>query len=566
MPDNPDRPMASRILITEDEPIGPEHLAQSLRNLGYDVVGNASTGESAVKFTEEHRPDLVLMDINLSGDIDGIQAAGQIRSQFDIPVIFLADCEKRDVIFRARVAEPYGFLSKPFSNHLLEMTIETALYKHAADKRVRESREQYRRLVEQSIDGIALGQGVALRFVNRAFARMFGFQSPEEMVGLDLLTLVAPEYRDLLERRALDRDAGKSVPGLFEFTALRKDGTSFDAELRVDFATDRVGKVKQGVVRDITERKRAEEALRKSEEKFRAFMDHSPAVAWMKDDQGRHVYVNHTYEKRFGVRLQDLLGKTDHELWPKEIADEFWKNDQFVLAGENSIEVTEETTDNLGSRCFWSILKFHFQDDVGNRYVGGTGIEITDLKKAEEALKTSRNELAAYSATLETKVKERTNELERSRAELKKYSKSLEKTNEALRIMIGGVEEKKKQIEAKIMQNLNLSVKPILDQVKSQRLPDAVAFLLQSLEFNISNIFSSFGFSIANRSRSLTSKEMRICEMIRSGLSSKQIARAMNISPQTVLVHRKNIRKKLSLAKTGRNLESYLMQISDRRS
>ncbi len=184
--------------------------------------------------------------------------------------------------------------------------------------------------------------------------------------------------------------------------------------------------------------------------------------------------------------------------------------------------------------------------------------DITDLKNTEEALRASHEALASYSATLESKVKERTGELEESRSELKIYSESLEKTNEALRIIVEGVEEQKKEIETKITQNLNLTVKPVLEQLKSQQLPDTAAFLLQSLEFSLSNVFSSFGFNIGKDVHLLTPKEMRICEMIRSGLASKQIAKVLNISPQTVLVHRKNIRKKLSLSKSRSNLASFL--------
>jgi DNA-binding CsgD family transcriptional regulator len=113
-------------------------------------------------------------------------------------------------------------------------------------------------------------------------------------------------------------------------------------------------------------------------------------------------------------------------------------------------------------------------------------------------------------------------------------------------------------VETKISHNLNLTVRPILDQLKSQNLPETVGFLLKSLEFNLTNLFSSFGFNIVKDGHLLTPKEIRICEMIRSGLSSKQIAKVMEISPQTVLVHRKNIRKKLALGRSRQNLASFL--------
>jgi DNA-binding CsgD family transcriptional regulator len=149
-------------------------------------------------------------------------------------------------------------------------------------------------------------------------------------------------------------------------------------------------------------------------------------------------------------------------------------------------------------------------------------------------------------------------DLEKSRGQLKGYSESLEKTNEALKIIIEGVEEQKKEVETKISHNLNLTVRPILEQLKLQDLPETVNFLIKSLEFNLTNMFSSFGFNIIKDGHLLTPREMRICEMIRSGLSSKQIAKVMEISPQTVLVHRKNIRRKLALGQSRQNLASFL--------
>ncbi len=173
-----------------------------------------------------------------------------------------------------------------------------------------------------------------------------------------------------------------------------------------------------GAFVDITERKRMEEALRENEERFTAFMDNSPAIAWMKDEQGRHIYLNKSYENHFNVRLEDWRGKTDFELWPSKFANQFWENDRAVLKGGQTIEVIEETPSPEGDSTFWWSFKFPFQDASDKKYVGGIGIDITERKRMEEALKKANE-------TLEEKVKERTAELEKAYNSLKENEKSL---------------------------------------------------------------------------------------------------------------------------------------------
>ena len=136
---------------------------------------------------------------------------------------------------------------------------------------------------------------------------------------------------------------------------------------------------------DVTQRKFTEQALRDTEERFRLFMDNSPTIAWMKDAGGRYVYLS-----KAGKKILDIpahwQGKTDAELLPAGMAENFRKNDQAVLDYGYMVETTGEIINPDGSRKYWLNSKFPFRDAAGKRYVGGIGLDITAHKRAEDRL------------------------------------------------------------------------------------------------------------------------------------------------------------------------------------
>ncbi len=143
-----------RILIVEDETIVALDLKNSLKVLGYDVVGTACSGEEAITKADQTRPDLVLMDIILKGDMDGVQAADSIRATLNIPVIFLTACADERTLQRAKVTEAFGYLLKPFEERELHGHIEIALYKHHMERALRESEERYSLATLGANDGL----------------------------------------------------------------------------------------------------------------------------------------------------------------------------------------------------------------------------------------------------------------------------------------------------------------------------------------------------------------------------------------------------------------------------
>ena len=124
-----------RILVVEDEAIVAMGLKEKLEDLGHKVVDIVFKGEEAVEKALKSEPDLILMDIVLKGYMDGIEAANKIRNHLNIPIIYLTAYSDEEILKRARMTEPYGYILKPFNNSELNANIEMAIYKHKEDKK-----------------------------------------------------------------------------------------------------------------------------------------------------------------------------------------------------------------------------------------------------------------------------------------------------------------------------------------------------------------------------------------------------------------------------------------------
>lgn len=122
------------ILVVEDEVLIAEEIVERLTNLGFKVPASVTTGEEAIEKATDIHPDLILMDINLDGEIDGIEAARQIRTQFDIPVVFLSAFSDDETLERAQVTDPNGYITKPFRDRQLYIAIKIALKKHEKEE------------------------------------------------------------------------------------------------------------------------------------------------------------------------------------------------------------------------------------------------------------------------------------------------------------------------------------------------------------------------------------------------------------------------------------------------
>lgn len=139
---------STSVLVVEDESIVSKDIQMSLKKLGYNVVGSAATGERAVELAADLQPDIVLMDIMLKGQMNGIEAAEKIKQNNKIPVIYLTAYADENTLSKAKVTEPYGYIIKPFKEIDLHTSIEMALYKHTKEQAVLKERDMLYSIVD----------------------------------------------------------------------------------------------------------------------------------------------------------------------------------------------------------------------------------------------------------------------------------------------------------------------------------------------------------------------------------------------------------------------------------
>jgi PAS domain S-box-containing protein len=261
----------SRILIVEDDRIVARDLQDHVTRIGHTVVGLAARGEDALPLAIQSQPDLVLMDIRLEGEIDGIDAAQQIRDCCRIPVVYLTAYADDQTLQRARVTEPFGYLLKPFEDSQLRTTIEMALYKHAADRRLRESERRYAVTLSSIGDAvIATDESLKVTFMNPVAETLTGW-SLRDAAGLpleDVFRIINEDSRQPVENPAVKVLRSGIIVGLANHSILvARDGRERPIDDCGSPIIDDHGAITGAVLvfRDITQRRQIDSALRRAQ-------------------------------------------------------------------------------------------------------------------------------------------------------------------------------------------------------------------------------------------------------------------------------------------------------------
>jgi two-component system cell cycle sensor histidine kinase/response regulator CckA len=404
MPNQCDTSTLARILICENETLLAKDLERSLKSLGYEIIGRVSSGEEAVRLVEESKPALILMDIELPGSVDGIEAANSIRSRFDIPLLYLTAYAETDDLARAKKTEPYGYLTKQAGHHELRSTIETALYKHEADKKVREREKRYHTLIDSMAEGAILQDCQYIIYsYNSAAERILG-------VSLDLVV-------------------GKSSFDI-AWSTIKEDGSPYPVEEHPSTITLQTGKPFSGCIMgivldegvrwisintrplftgheklpymvvisfaDITDLKNAEKALRESCRRLEQSQHIARIGTWEWHVKTGETYWSDEVYRIFGLEpgsaipsyelAQRLTHPDDKDMWREYVSR--------ALKEECSFEL-EYRAVRVDGTVIWIRNEGEINRNLNGEPIRilGTAQDISMRKKTEEALVRSKEEL-----------------------------------------------------------------------------------------------------------------------------------------------------------------------------
>ncbi|MFZ6801055.1 response regulator [Undibacterium sp. Di24W] len=296
----------ARIFIVEDESIVARDIRQQLESFGYQVVGHSRTAEQALIEIEQVKPSLILMDIMLGGAIDGIQAATIIRAGLGPPVVFVSAFNADEVIERAKLTEPYGYIIKPFSGRELRTTVEMALYKYHTEALLREREFQLTQTFETSPICMALiaMDGNIIR-VNNSLCNLLG-QDKIETHEIDVDQLF-PNNSEVIKANMVSLQESDRPTIRFELSLKHQNGLIVCLQCYLNIVKNRQNTPIHFVLKcqDISEKKYAENQLIK----FRSAIEQSTQHIFITDKDAKIEYVNAAMLKVYGYTSEEIVGQ-----------------------------------------------------------------------------------------------------------------------------------------------------------------------------------------------------------------------------------------------------------------
>ena len=387
-------PENARVIIADDERIVAADLRKRMLALGCSVVSVVGSGVDAYQAAMEHRPDLILLDIGMAGEYDGITAAEKIRAVMDVPVIFVTSYSDKETLRRAKEIGPFGYVLKPFDERELATTVEMALYRHHTEQKLRKSEELYRTLIENTGEGIVFaGLDERFTFVNPTAELIFGVERGG-LQGRCIGEFTTPEVFATIREQTRLRETG--VHSTYTIEICRPDGNHRTLLLTATPQFDQRGTLTGAfaIFRDITEDHQAEEALRISEQRFRELYDDAPVGYHEIDRDGTLTRVNRTEQVILGYTEEEMLGRPVWTFLENPDASQEAVHRK-VKGGEQSTEPYERVFRCKDGALIPVLVEDRIQFDAAGRVTGirSTMQDITERKRSEVELRQYADEL-----------------------------------------------------------------------------------------------------------------------------------------------------------------------------
>ncbi len=386
-----------KILVVEDERLIAEDIKRTLQFLGYEVPAIIVTGLQAIEETKIHEPDLILMDIMLEGDLDGIEAAKIIHQDQDIPIIFLTAFSNKNTLEAATGAEPYGYILKPFGEKELQVTIKMALYKHGLQKILKENEKKYRAIFENANEAICIIQENKFRFMNPQTIEFLGFDK-ENIIDKIFLDFVYKNDKQRVEKLFNDVLNGKNPGNQQTFRMLDKDKNILWIKANT-VLIDWEGKPSVlNFLSNVTQQILVEEEIRK----LKVIADNANYGITISDINGEIQYINKYYSKIHGYEPESIIGKNSSIFHNQEqlthiaaINKELFDNGSF-----NAVELWHTHKDGTVFPMLMNSVLIH-DTEGSQKFIAASAIDVTDRKKSEKIQKELLQELEDVNSELQ---------------------------------------------------------------------------------------------------------------------------------------------------------------------
>lgn len=387
----------TKVLVIDDEKIIRERLKKLLRIDGFEAF-TASDGPSGLKTYSSEKPDIVLADIRMPG-MDGLEILKQIKEKSDsAEVIMITGHGSIETAIKAMKEGAFDYIEKPINYDELEISITRALDKRAINNKLKEREEQFRKIAQTSNDAILITDSKGkIVFWNSAAERIFGY-SEEQATGMYISSIVSGDMlfdHSGASVNAVSPNNTNRNGRITEHKALRSDGIEVPVEISTTGWESNGEFFFSALVRDISERKEAEDALRASEEKYRLISENVNDLIVMLDSSGKILYCNDAVRKILGYTPEELINADCFKFAPPD--DPVMVLSEFKAAIEKGDWINEAKIERKDGSYKWieSSCKVVRDIDGSFMHVLSVSRDITERKQVEDALRESEDKLRA---------------------------------------------------------------------------------------------------------------------------------------------------------------------------